>query len=182
MHSLGHGDIDMTDNLKNKCTICGEPMPENETMFKYHGLSGPCPKPPLNTPAPVTDAPSLKISHPDRLKINSTLWGELKKLENSGAEISAYKCDIDATPSPAPVTDEVMREICSVCCGRGRVRDEDNLTSVIVACPECRGTGYERAAISAPNREKELLECVEKIEQYGFQCEVGPISLCKELS
>jgi hypothetical protein len=31
-----------------KCHICGEPMPEGETMFKFHGYSGPCPKPPLN--------------------------------------------------------------------------------------------------------------------------------------
>jgi hypothetical protein len=28
------------------CEICGEPMPPGEEMFKYHGLSGPCPKPP----------------------------------------------------------------------------------------------------------------------------------------
>jgi len=25
------------------CTLCGEPMPEGEEMFKYHGYSGPCP-------------------------------------------------------------------------------------------------------------------------------------------
>ncbi len=30
------------------CAICGEPMPEAEQMFKYHGYSGPCPKPPLS--------------------------------------------------------------------------------------------------------------------------------------
>jgi hypothetical protein len=30
-----------------KCEICGEPMPDGETMFKFHGYSGPCPKPPL---------------------------------------------------------------------------------------------------------------------------------------
>lgn len=29
------------------CEICGEPMPEGEEMFKYHGYSGDCPKPPL---------------------------------------------------------------------------------------------------------------------------------------
>ena len=29
------------------CSLCGEPMTEGETMFKYHGYSGPCPKPPL---------------------------------------------------------------------------------------------------------------------------------------
>ncbi len=33
----------MTDTPK--CTICGEPMPEGEAMFKFHGYSGPCPKP-----------------------------------------------------------------------------------------------------------------------------------------
>ena len=29
------------------CELCGEPMPEGETMFKFHGYSGSCPKPPL---------------------------------------------------------------------------------------------------------------------------------------
>ena len=32
---------------KYLCEICGEPMPENEQMFKYHGYSSKCPKPPL---------------------------------------------------------------------------------------------------------------------------------------
>lgn len=31
----------------SNCEICGEPMPEGETMFKFHGYSGPCPKLPL---------------------------------------------------------------------------------------------------------------------------------------
>jgi hypothetical protein len=35
-----------------KCELCGEPMPENEQMFRYHGYSGPCPKSPL--PRPMT--------------------------------------------------------------------------------------------------------------------------------
>lgn len=30
------------------CALCGEPMPAGEEMFKYHGYSGPCPKPPLD--------------------------------------------------------------------------------------------------------------------------------------
>jgi hypothetical protein len=29
------------------CELCGEPMSEGEEMFKIHGYSGPCPKPPL---------------------------------------------------------------------------------------------------------------------------------------
>lgn len=30
---------------QSKCQVCGEPMPEGEQMFTYHGYSGPCPKP-----------------------------------------------------------------------------------------------------------------------------------------
>lgn len=32
------------------CKLCGLPMPEGETMFNYHGYSGPCPGPPLLKP------------------------------------------------------------------------------------------------------------------------------------
>jgi hypothetical protein len=31
------------------CEVCGEPMPDGEEMFKFHGYSGKCPKPPLLT-------------------------------------------------------------------------------------------------------------------------------------
>lgn len=40
----------MTDDKNSDvaiCGICGEPMPPGEQMFKFHGYSGPCPKPPL---------------------------------------------------------------------------------------------------------------------------------------
>lgn len=33
-----------------KCGICGEPMPQGEEMFRFHGYSGGCPKPPLLQP------------------------------------------------------------------------------------------------------------------------------------
>lgn len=39
----------MTD--KATCELCGEPMPADEEMFKIHGYSGDCPKPPLPRPA-----------------------------------------------------------------------------------------------------------------------------------
>lgn len=35
---------------KAVCELCGEPMPPGEEVFKYHGYSGPCPKPPLPEP------------------------------------------------------------------------------------------------------------------------------------
>jgi hypothetical protein len=34
-------------SVKETCELCGEPMPPGEEMFKFHGYSGPCPKPPL---------------------------------------------------------------------------------------------------------------------------------------
>lgn len=36
---------------ESKCGLCGDPMPKGEEMFKYHGYSGPCQKPPLQKPA-----------------------------------------------------------------------------------------------------------------------------------
>lgn len=29
------------------CELCGEPMPNGEEVFRYHGYSGPCPKKPI---------------------------------------------------------------------------------------------------------------------------------------
>lgn len=40
-----------TMNERPNCDLCGEPMPEGEEMFKFHGHSGPCPKPPLSKSA-----------------------------------------------------------------------------------------------------------------------------------
>lgn len=34
----------------HKCEICGDPMPPGEEIFKFHGYSGQCPKPPLPRP------------------------------------------------------------------------------------------------------------------------------------
>lgn len=38
-----------------RCQLCGEPMPPGEEMFKYHGYSGDCPKPPLRQVMPVAE-------------------------------------------------------------------------------------------------------------------------------
>ena len=50
-----------------KCQLCGEPMPEGEEMFNYHGYSGHCPKPPLkNSPSEKQEAEGLKEKPLDR--------------------------------------------------------------------------------------------------------------------
>jgi hypothetical protein len=38
---------------EGRCDLCGEPMPEGESMFRMHGYSGPCPKPPLPVTTPT---------------------------------------------------------------------------------------------------------------------------------
>jgi len=47
-----------------KCEVCGEPMPEGEQMFKFHGYSGPCPKPPLPKPQWVVHVIGPDDVHP----------------------------------------------------------------------------------------------------------------------
>lgn len=51
--------------MNDRCTICGEPMPDGEQMFKYHGYSGPCPAPPL--PKKATEVEALVMRIYDRL-------------------------------------------------------------------------------------------------------------------
>jgi len=43
----------MSDNKIEVCGLCGEPMPEGEEMFNYHGYSGPCPKPSKLSDEPI---------------------------------------------------------------------------------------------------------------------------------
>ncbi len=38
---------------QEKCALCGQPWPPGEEMFKFHGYSGPCPKPPLPKKRPA---------------------------------------------------------------------------------------------------------------------------------
>lgn len=40
---------------EGRCDLCGEPMPEGELMFRFHGYSGPCPKPPLQQSQPEVE-------------------------------------------------------------------------------------------------------------------------------
>lgn len=48
-------------NAQPTCDLCGEPMPPGEEMFKVHGATGPCPKPPLD---PLTHKPDGTPRHP----------------------------------------------------------------------------------------------------------------------
>lgn len=45
-----------------RCELCGEPMPDGEEMFKFHGFSGDCPKPPLPKPVKAYDTKCLDLA------------------------------------------------------------------------------------------------------------------------
>ena len=49
-----------------KCSVCGEPMLAGEEMFKFHGYSGPCPKPPL--PRAPTEIEKLRAFAQDIMR------------------------------------------------------------------------------------------------------------------
>jgi hypothetical protein len=63
----------MTPEQQAICALCGEPMPEGEEMFYYHGMSGDCPKPPLKREPTSTEvflmdnAPCLDKSERTRI-------------------------------------------------------------------------------------------------------------------
>lgn len=76
------------------CTICGEPMPDGEEMFKFHGYSGPCPKPPV--PKPSTEA-VIEYLHREEngefwldIRANRELWAHLGPFDTASERQSAH--------------------------------------------------------------------------------------------
>ncbi|MDE2096514.1 MAG: hypothetical protein KGL39_04650 [Patescibacteria group bacterium] len=51
--------------MTEKCEVCGEPMPDGEEMFKYHGYSGSCPKPPTPKPTRIGFVEYTRLKHSD---------------------------------------------------------------------------------------------------------------------
>jgi hypothetical protein len=79
---------------KATCTLCGEPMPAGEEMFKYHGLSGPCPKPPL--PRPSIEA-MIEYIHREAdgqywldIQCNGILWEQFGPFETTAERQRAH--------------------------------------------------------------------------------------------
>jgi hypothetical protein len=104
------------------CELCGEPMPLGEEMFKYHGLTGPCPKEvtrervsPMSIPAElrnarmmvnrghgdVSDEPDpLHEAAADEIERLQTLLRRARQAlrsldEISDEEIDALVCELD---------------------------------------------------------------------------------------
>ena len=43
MMAVAISKAEKPESVPGICNMCGKPMPKGEEMFKYHGLSGPCP-------------------------------------------------------------------------------------------------------------------------------------------
>ncbi|MBZ0105576.1 MAG: hypothetical protein K8H84_08080 [Sulfuricella denitrificans] len=76
----------------SNCELCGEPMPEGEEMFKYHGYSGDCPKPPL--PKPKQKIPGLiaAAAYADNKKVSMLFY--------TAEQAHAFVAGIDADEPP----------------------------------------------------------------------------------
>ena len=77
-------------NERALCSLCGEPMPKGEEMFKYHGYSGPCPKPSL--PNPKTEIELIKEER-DQLK------ARCERL-NEGLSQAIDQLELEYKPTP----------------------------------------------------------------------------------
>lgn len=93
----------MTQNEIAKCELCGEPMPPGEEMFKLHGYSGPCPKPPLprrkfRKKPVVIEAVQfvLQDSDPGDVRVGPTM----RALEELGAPIESWRFAPDKIQIP----------------------------------------------------------------------------------
>lgn len=75
-----------------RCELCGEPMPEGETMFKVHGFSGPCPKPPL----PRAAAIDWQASHRRALVRIAKLEEALRDLIDAATDLDITSYDYNA--------------------------------------------------------------------------------------
>lgn len=87
------------------CELCGEPMPPGEQMFKFHGYSGPCPKPPL-----PKAAPDFQAAFKHALMSLSDVFGKPKVVgffEDMAGDIGKTIVPID----PLGVADKKARKI-----------------------------------------------------------------------
>ena len=80
-------------NEITKCTRCGEPLPPGETMFNFHGYSGPCPKPPI--------APKLEQQEQAGFTVSRDF---LKRVQES---LSDYCGELDWGNADMELMDEV---------------------------------------------------------------------------
>lgn len=125
-----------------QCTVCGEPMPAGEEMFKFHGYSGPCPKPPLpKVESNVRDIirSSIKVGAPglSDIVIDAIVRSAMLKIRHyAGVELSEENDRL--TDALAKLSNEVRdrdMELLELADGLGSYEVADgNLTLADLLC------------------------------------------------
>lgn len=152
-----------------KCELCGEAMPPGEEMFKFHGYSGPCPKPPLPRVAPgrVTLRALQEINvvrasrwHPGGLAEWSALEWAAAMAGEAGEACNAAKKLKRAETGIKNINHEPGRSLTDIEIARKAVGREvaDTIIYGVLLAARC-GVEIEAAVTEAFNR---------KSEEYGF--------------
>lgn len=92
-------DESMSIDTMALCELCGEALPYGEHMFKYHGHSGPCPKPPKQEPAA-----KQKPSRAARIAEVRAFYNDMIQLQQSTDIVSINKV-LDALDNALEVLD-----------------------------------------------------------------------------
>ena len=97
----------MTTATKPTCELCGEPLPEGEEMFKFHGYSSGCPKPSLTKSVPI-----MNDRHPSHVTRISDASSFDEVCINCGAtDITGGGWGALANPCPkASITQQTMTD------------------------------------------------------------------------
>lgn len=101
---IRHGDVDaaiasltkalggrgMASDNTPTCELCGTLMPEGETMFKYHGYSGPCPQPPLPQPKLASLVEYLFVDN-----VNGDFWIDIRVDRKTYTQIGPFETEAE---------------------------------------------------------------------------------------
>jgi NTP pyrophosphatase (non-canonical NTP hydrolase) len=106
------------------CEICGEPMPAGEEMFKFHGYSGPCPKPP-------------------KLKNYMQFYYESLNVLAQHAAFTRESKGFDA-PSAANLDRKLLLAVSELCEAQDELRDGHDITEIYAHVSTTRELSYDQ--------------------------------------
>ena len=85
-----------------RCKLCGEPMPAGEEMFKFHGYSGECPKPPTQKTEVVAEYVFRDMTSGDfwiDIRVNRQPYGSIGPFDTEGERQRAHNDLLNITRS-----------------------------------------------------------------------------------